>query len=347
MHPGHVSEPDSLLGFLSSEMKFSKALIERLTPEPVHFHSGLPGTATKPLPSIELAQQMGQLLPGNSQQYGWHYWEIQGLAIARPLLFLKEVQYAATTSHTRFNWSSDLGFWTRYAQIVRSLVASHQFLPMMKCYLPTGKGKAPQIISGWSPASERYDNALDEFARSMPGVCRTVFLKEPALPKTRKAGKSDNDRAATAPLCLSARGLLRHFSEQQLEDLVINSRFSATQLNQLGGNWPGSAMSLTSKSHSPPVAAAVDSPDIDIWKKWRAWQQLILGRQEVGQHGETTAKTGFVLGLRLQQPSEKKQDWRLDFLVSATDDPSLQVTLGEWWDMPQGRQSEWRKYFGE
>ncbi|MXX17212.1 MAG: DEAD/DEAH box helicase, partial [Gammaproteobacteria bacterium] len=78
-------------------------------------------------------------------------------------------------------------------------------------------------------------------------------------------------------------------------------------------------------------------------------QQSILGRQEPVSPGKTREdrNTGFVLGVRLRQPAGDGEDgWRLDFLVSAVHDPSLQVILDDWWELPKCRQAEWLKYFG-
>ncbi|MCY4265999.1 MAG: DEAD/DEAH box helicase [Gammaproteobacteria bacterium] len=339
-HPGHLEDYDSLIGFLSSDMLFSKALIERLQPRPARFYAFLPGSAGEPLPSTEMAQRLGQLLPDDAKPYEWRTWKIHGIAFAQPLLFLKEIQYVGATGRTAFYPGSDLIFWALYAQRLRSLVASHQFLPVMKCFQPAKKGEGPQIISGWSPASGHYEKALDEFACCMPGVCRAISMEQPTTLKAAKGSKP-----VATPFWLSARELLEHFSEQQLEDLVMQSRFPASQLKQFKGNWPGHA--LVPPDQSAATMFDEDSPVVEDWKKWRAWQQRILGRRDKGSDGRTKDKTGFILGLRLKQPGNGNSSWRIDFLVSSVHDPSLQVLLKEWWGISKRRKTEWLKYFGK
>lgn len=335
-HPGHLSDAEQLLEFLSSELMFGKAVIDRLEPEPATFYATLPGTATAPLPSIEMARMCGEFLPDKPDDYGWHHWEIRGLAVTRPLLFLKELRYAANFSQPDFHLGSDLGFWIRYARMFHQVVTGHQFLPVMKCFQPGRKGAGLQIVSGWSPASGQYENALPDFGRSMPGVCRAVIRK---LPKKR----------GTAPLeHLSATELLRHFSEQQLDQMVADARVTATDIRRFNGNWPCSALAHPGQPSIPAdIRTTAGDLDIEDWKKWRAWQQMILGRQTQGSSGNGQDRTGFILGVRLSQSDDRREDaWRLDFLVSAAHDPSLQIHLEDWWELPKGRKTEWLKSFG-
>ncbi len=348
-HPGHLSDSGELLGFLSSGLMFARAVIDRLNPEPTTLHASLPcnGTGTSPLPSIEMARLSGAFPPEDADGYEWRDSEIQGLSIARPLLFLKELRYAALSGRPGFHPGSDIRFWIRYARFFRNMVAGRQFLPVMKCHQPARKGAGLRIVSGWSPASGRYESTLEEFARSMPGVCRAVYGQKPEDPKKRKGSKGPKNRG-TAPLeCLSATDLLRHFSEQQLDRLVMDARVTASEIRRFNGNWPWPALAHPGHPDSMEAETAAGKPGIEDWKKWRAWQESVNVRPVSDSPGKTQDNTGFVLGVRLSQPDDPAEDgWRLDFLVSAAHDPSLQVLLKDWWELPKGRQAEWLKYFG-
>ncbi len=356
-HPGHLSDPGRLLDFLSSGLMFGKAVIDRLEPEPATLYATLPGTGTEPLPSVEMARMLGEFPSDDEDCCGWHHWEIQALAVARPLLFLKELRYAALSGRSDFHPGSDLGFWIRYARMLRNVVAGHQFLPVMKCVRPGCKGAGLQIVSGWSPASGRYENALADFAPAMPGICRAVFRENPEKPdqsgrrKKTKGSKQLKVRKSLGmppPECLSATELLRHFSEQQLDRLVADARVTASEIKRFNGNWPSPALSRPGQSSAPSDARTIaHGPRMEDWRKWRAWQQSVIGRPDLDTPEKRQENSGFVLGVRLSQPNGHREDgWRLDFLVSAAHDPSLQVLLGDWWELAKDRQAEWLKYFG-
>lgn len=228
-HPGHL-DTDTMLEFLSSGPMFGKAVLVRLKPEPATFYATLPSIGKAPLPSIEMARMQGEFLPGDTDGYEWHDWEIRGLAVSRPLLFLKELRYATLSGQTDFRLGSDLGFWIRYARMFRNMVADHRFLPTMKCFQPGRKGSRVQIVSGWSPASGQYEDALSDFALAMPGICRTVSTRP------------SKGRRTDPPEGLSSMELLRHFSEQQLDQLVADARIALSNINRFNGHWPAPAL---------------------------------------------------------------------------------------------------------
>ena len=304
VHPTHLSLSNGLADFLSLGLPFGKSLITAIKPEPVTFYAVLPGVGKRPLPSLEMAQLSGDYLPDD---YTWSTWTINGIAISRPLLFLRELQFLACFNQPDFHLGNDLIFWTQYAQQLRNIVRQHQFLPVMKCYRSGRKGARLSIYAGWSPAAGMYERGLRDFAASMPIACTTVNTEKP------------KKRQADPPECLDRVELLRHFSEQQVESLVADTAITKQVLKQLGDSWLVGALGPhdSGLSKSPAVSGNLTA---EQWKQWRSWQKGILGQSHVEQD------TGFVFGIRLHQVDEHQDDdWRLGFFVASSQDPSLKV----------------------
>ncbi len=336
-HPNHLASADRLNDFLSSGLLFRQPVVHILEPEPISFSVALPGTAKRPLPSIEMAQMCGELLPTDEEDLTWYPWEIIGLSVSQPLLFLKELHYSTSFDRPDLHLGDDLKFWIRYARLLSNLVSRHQFLPVMKCSQSDDRKGRLQIYSGWAPAAEQYEKGLRAYARAMPGICKLIYNDR--IPKKRRA---------VQPECLSAIELLRHFSEQQLNQLVINAKFPRSVIKSFRGNWPQAAIDHPGQA---PASAAQSEASMELthddWRKWRAWQQAIVGRSGHFSEEDGQEQSGFILGIRLHQIDETRDDaLRVGFFVSANHDPSLQIDLDEWWNLSDADQSRWRKYFG-
>ena len=337
-HPNHISDSDSLVNFLSSSLLFGKSIIDKIEPEPIMFHIPLPGTGEQPLPSIEMARMRGVILPEDSTELKWYFWEVKGLFISQPMLFFKELHYITSFDNPNLYLGEDLKFWIRFSRLLGNLVSRHQFLPVMKCFHTGGKNSQLQVCSGWTPAAEQYEQGLQDFANSMPDICKVVYKTE--KPKKRQTMQVDS---------LSSLELLRQFSDQQLDMLVSNSGITKSILNRFKGNWPQTALESTGKYLAlTDQQNNTDEISIEDWRKWRTWQQAILGYSGQLSVADSKDKFGFVLGIRLQQIDNTREDaLRVAFFVSARHDPSLQINLEEWWGMSTGKQSKWLKHFGK
>ena len=327
-HPCHLSEPDRLNGFLSSDLSFNKALVSALAPEPAIFHATLPSVGKRPLPSLELAQLSGEYLPDDHE---WRTWEIHGIVISRPLLFLRELQFIASFNRPDFHLGGDLKFWIQYAQQLRNIVRKHQFLPAMKCQQSGRKNSRLSIHTGWLPVAGMYEHGLQDFAASMPDICKAVSSKKP---KKRETARIEG---------LSGIEVLRHFSEQQMDRLAADTVITRQTLKQLGESWLVNALNPAGNG-SPAKPAGASGLTVERWKQWRSWQREILGRSNDEQDAPNT---GFVLGIRVHQVDERRDgDWRLSFFVASSQDPSLRIDLADWWTLSASKQTRWLKHFG-
>ncbi len=270
-----------------------------------------------------MAQLSGQYLPDD---YHWRIWEVNGLLLEKPLLFLRELQFISSFNQPQFRLGTDLLFWIQYAQQLRNMIRQHQFIPVLKCYQSARKGAKPQVYTGWSPAGQNYEQGLQQFAAAMPGICTVA---NHAKPKTT-SGKQ--------PECLSAIDLLRHFSEQQTEQLVLDTPVTKQLLKQLGDSWLIDALGYR-YGYYTKTDERDGSLKLDDWQQWYHWQKGLSGPAQ--EHG-------FVLGLRLQPAdAAHKNDWHLHFFAQSVQDPSLKIDLSEWWELSAAKQKQWLKQLGQ
>ena len=322
LHPSHLSDAERLEGFLASDLKLSAAAVAAACPEPGGFSLTMPSADGMPLPSIEMAQLSGGYLP---DEFDWSEWEINGIAIGHPLSFLRELQFLSGFAGAEFRMGQDLKFWIQFAQQLRAMVRQHQFLPVMKCSQPKKGRSQPIYVAGWAPADSLYERSLRDFAAAMPGMCTLVGKAG----QTRTNGKSPVS-------VLDRTDLLRQFSEQQIDLLVSGTPFTKSFLKPFKGSWFAGALAQTQDSR---IAAEIDPPspgETDV-AHWHAWQKKILGQAR---------RSGFSLGFRLSQDEGNDNRWRIGFVVSCNEDPSLSVDLSEWWPMPERRKEDWQKRFG-
>ena len=322
VHPRCLVDSERLVEFLSVGLSFSKALVSDLHPETAMFHATLPSDDRQPLPSLEMAQLNGEFLPDEAD---WRSWKIFGISVDKPLLILRKLQLAADFGNPEIQLGSDLRFWIQYSLQLRNLVKRHQFLPVMKCFQTGGRDPELNIFAGWSPASGIYEEGLQEFANSMPGICSAVDWANPAKMSTERTWHFDPVE------------LLRQFSEQQVEQLISDVVFTQKTRKQFEGSWLAGAMGLV-EPHRANDPADQGLSTAERWTQWRSWQEEILGQSH---------ESGFVLGVRLHEGDEgQDDDWRLSFFVTSAQDPSLKIDLAEWWSLSEGKRELWLKHFG-
>ncbi|WP_020557999.1 DEAD/DEAH box helicase [Thiofilum flexile] len=327
-HPFHLAQPDELREWFTSELTVYKDLLLPNVAPALRFYATLPSITedkqASPLPSMEMAQLTGHYPPDD---YHWQSWTIQGLSIAQPLYFLRELQFAMHFLPTGIRFGADLLFWIQYAQQLRNVIRQHQFIPILQCPQTNApkKSKTPpthfNFYTGWAPAEVGiYEQGLVDFANAMPLVCTTYDTQPPqSHPPASLQGWE--------PITL-----LRHFSEQQINLLAKNTPLTLKASKQLADTW------LFDNFGSTLIQSGLS---LEEWRQWHAWQQALLSNSAQGQD--------FILGLRLQTSDETSRDstWWLNFFVESSQDPSLKIDLADWWALSSTEQKQWYKHFGQ
>ncbi len=224
------------------------------------------------------------------------------------MLFLHEIRFLSLSENNQFRLGSDLQFWINYAHHLGAVIRRHQYIPSLQCRHKTSAKKKNKlelnISAGWEPVATIYEQGITEFANTMPFVC--VAIQE----------QFEKEGNASAPALLNQESLLRQFSEQMLETLINNTKFTKKLANQFGDHFFARLIDPYEKGE---VITAQQ------WRQWRSWKQGLLGQAN---------QKGFNLGIRLQEAEpDHPETWKLQFFVESKQDPSLKLSLADYWDL--------------
>ncbi|MGH2344742.1 MAG: DEAD/DEAH box helicase [Chloroflexota bacterium] len=269
----------------------------------------LPSAAGMPLPSQELLPYVEAELP-DSAEPAW--WQVCCLPIHLIIPTLNNLHFLALQAAGGFQLGADLLFWHQFAQTLREIMVRDRYIPAMRLHAVEGargkRGKPPatrqEILPGWEVVSDLYDAAIPRFASAMPAACRAAAHK-PGPPEL-----------------FAADPLLRHFAEHLLYQIAAGTPLPLGFEKKVVGTFLHDCM-------FPGRAAFV--PDsyvltLDDYRQWALWRSR-LATAETG--------VGFTLCFRLEEADPRNADqWRLHFLVASRRDPSLQMSLAEYWRFP-------------
>ena len=126
--------------------------------------------------------------------------------------------------------------------------------------------------------------------------------------------------------------LLRHCAEVLLHRCVAQLNPTQALQKKISGSLMDAAINLGS-------ACWQKHADLKLYRSWYQWIYKLAGGPKI---------LGFQLGLQLQEAQAHEPDtWRLEFRVSARHDPSLSVSLEDYWEMPTQARQALGKRFGE
>jgi SNF2 family DNA or RNA helicase len=308
VHPRHLVGPD-LAAFLMEKLGVREYVPVSLVRFLCQKRFLLPTVEDRPLPSFELLRYVDDEVP---LEYALAPWSICCYPLRDVLTALADIHFLALQSAEDFQLGADLVFWQQFAQILAGIIAKDQYIPALKYQeLAPGPGKRQgtkreqggpdfKLHGGWELLSESYETAIARYAAAMPAICR--------------AGMAAADDA----VLFAAEPLLRHMAEYLLRNIVAGTRFTGAFERQV-------ADTLLYRTIYPYGLAPVQAPAeaLEDYKHWLAWRKRLT---------EAHTDAGFTLCFRLEEASPTAiDDWRLHFIVAAKHDPSLQMSLAEYW----------------
>ena len=125
--------------------------------------------------------------------------------------------------------------------------------------------------------------------------------------------------------------LLRHFSECLLTDIVTHAPITQAFEKTI-------ADSLLYSCLHPNGSPWVPGTRLEEYKQWQAWRDRIV---------RTQSDQPFYLCFKLQDPVKPEDPWELQFQVAPKSDPSLRVSLQEYWRMRSPEQKQVQKQMGQ
>jgi len=126
--------------------------------------------------------------------------------------------------------------------------------------------------------------------------------------------------------------LLRHCAEVLAERGIRQTRLAQALAKKIEGTLVEGG--FTPGGDRPWLA----SKDLGLYRSWLGWVRKLAG------HGQ---EAGFQLCLQLHEAdAAAPESWRLEFRVAAAHDPSLQLALADYWELPGQARLTLSKTFG-
>lgn len=332
-HPCHLSEPD-LVTVLTDELGLKspdrRPFSASITPRTFL----LPTVEGQPLPSLELSRYLEVETPDS---FDWQFWQIdcyQLPVLADVISLLKNLHFLAVYNLAEVQLGADLLFWYHYTQAFKQVILRDQYIPALK-YRQVAAAKASagrkaagtkttkkqtvkpepgfEIYSGWEIVGDRYHEHIQTYIDYMPLLCAAGFEEPPA-----------------APTFYDRTTLLRHFSECFVDDLVRGTAMPQNYLKTIENTLIQDCLQVK----TPGKSAA----DLERYQQWQGWRDRIVRTQ--------TDQT-FYLYFHLQDPFKPEDPWQLQFQVSPKHDPSLRVSLDDYWRMRPKQQTQVKVQMGD
>jgi SNF2 family DNA or RNA helicase len=313
------------LGFNASSPKPAKLLETAISPQ----YFLLPTAKNQPLPSLELSRYLEAEV---SEEFELHYWQIdcyQVTPIATIIKLLNDLHFMALHQLADIQLGADLLFWYHYTQSFKQVILNDHYIPALKYRDRSPSTKSTQrkskkaqtnssayeIYPGWEIAGEPYEAGIQTYAEYMPLVCACGFAE-----------------AQAKPHCHEKESLLRHFSECLLTATVTYTPSTAAFDKKLAGSFLSACLS------SDLVGVPWTAPsNLEKYQQWQVWRERIR---------RTQTAVPFYLYFQLQEPDRPEENWQIQFQVAAKTDPSLRLSLSDYWRSRSTRRKELKQQFG-
>src|SRR5215469_1813097 len=327
VHPRHLAQ-SALAAFLVEKLGLREFVAGALERTLSTKYILLPSVAGKPAPSFELLRYVDEAEP---MEFDLVPWQVCCYRVPDIITALNDIHFIALHGAEDFQLGADLLFWHHYSQAIKGIIAKDQYIPALKYReIPssslnggaTTKGKRAkndssfELHPAWELLSDTYETTIRRYVAAMPGVCT--------------AGLNDPDGAAL----FDKESLLRHFSECLLHNIVTGTPFTAKFDQQI-------ADTLLYGCVYPyrPALSQAPADKLQDYKHWLAWRAHLT---------RTHTEAGFTLSFRLEEASPADIDnWRLHFLVASRRDPSLKLSLDDYWYLDEQARVQVIRHFGQ
>ena len=345
-HPGHLPQKD-LVHCLTQELGIKPAPNHALEDEILPQYFLLPSAEQRPLPSLELARYLEQEVP---DQFEFAYWQVDCYTvkaavktgssytpITNVVKQLNDLHFIALHNLADVQLGADLLFWYHYTQAFKHIILRDQYIPALKYRALTAQSKTKrkgkttakskqtqskqtqaaqfELYPAWEIISEQYEADLKRYIDYMPLACVAGF-----------------SQPQESPVFYDRTLLLRHFSEQLLTEIVTRIPIPASFEKKVAGTMVSDCLNAI---HDGPVWK---NEGLETYQQWRVWRDRI-------RHTQTSVP--FYLCFQLQDPETADAPWQLQFLVAPKQDPSLQVSLADYWRSQSRRRQDLQKQFGD
>jgi SNF2 family DNA or RNA helicase len=356
LHLNHLPQ-EKLAAFLTEVLGIKPAAYQKLETAIAPKYFLLPTAGDQPCPSPELARYL-ELEP--PEQWQWQYWQVDcyrptayvktgtynRASVTNVIKLLNELHFIALHNLAEIQLGADLLFWYHYTQFFKQIILHDQYIPALKYRSltptePPAKSKrkttsqttaktaktaksksqvttktAPEefeIYQGWEILSTRYEAELERYVELMPLVC-VAGRAEPQEP----------------PQLYDKMTLLRHFSEVLLAEIVTHTPTSTAFEKQINDTLLWSCLHPGHPWQHPEGLVQ--------YQQWKTWRDRI---------GRSQSDLPFYLCFQLQSPAKPEDAWTLEFQVASRQDPSVQISLQDYWRLRTKRHKALIQQFGD
>ncbi len=283
----------------------------------------LPSKDNQPLPSLTLSRY---LEPSDISTSELQYWAIDCFPLPSIIKNLNDFYFLAKLGGQEWKLGIDLLFWHYYTQNFKQIILKDRYIPALKYRQLTNKltnkkkvkskeEKSFEIYPFWSIISSFYQTTIQQSLEYMPLVCAAGF-----------------DEINENLTLYNRETLLHHFSEYLLNQIITNTDLPQVFTKKIEN------CKIIRDSLFSPHKPWINNSDLKTYQQWHSWLDKIIG---------STNKTNFTLSFRLLEASEKDPDsWYLEFLVVSKEDPSLKLTLDNYWDLNRQTKELIQQQFG-
>ncbi len=261
-----------------------------------------------PGPSLELQADLDE---SPSLPRSWAFWRVSALSLEEPSTLLKHLSPKDIADPRVIRIGHDLRFWAQLLAALQNAVRHHEYLPSIRATAPANSSvperrRKPRIEleAGWELTRSAVDRIAPPFAKAMPDACRALRGDAPAS-------------SGSEPRSASARSLVEHFLQVQLQAIVGRAMIGQKVRTQFRRTFPGHAL--------PGSTKYLDLPPLDeaTWEHWWQWRERI-------QRSSREADQRICFRLE-EAPGDAPDDWCLEWLLTSRRDPSLLVPLAKFW----------------
>ena len=221
-----------------------------------------------------------------------HTWEVDAYRQVRPIPQLGELRFLAFCHGPDTRPGSDLLFWHYFTQSIKSVILRDRYIPAL-VYLKTA-GSSYELHAGWEIVSDEYEQLIREATLHMPETCAIV------------AGRR-----------YEKISLLKHCAEVLVQRVVTHGA-NSTKIERRTRDTLVEAARQELQSRQPWKT----DTGLDLYQDWQSWRRKLTGRR---------TEAGFSLLFQLREAENDDDPWRLEMLVAPRQDPSLQISLAQYW----------------
>jgi SNF2 family DNA or RNA helicase len=227
-------------------------------------------------------------------------WEVDAYRQTRPINQLADLRFLALCHGHDHRLAADFQFWFHLTQSVKKLILRDRYIPAL--IYKQMEYEQYELYAGWEIVSESLDKLVLETELFMPEGC-----------------------AVAGEQLYNKPSLIRHCSEVLIHRTITQS----TSGNKLDRRIRDTFLENARQEIQARSPWKIDE-GIHLYFDWLKWRKRL---------NDQKSQAGFTLLFQLQESQNDFDPWRLEILVAPKEDPSLQLSLSNYWTLDTSSQS--------